>query len=401
MMQGFERGQQDARNQAYQDQLRQRQLADDDLARRNNNYTLLQKQLQYKDEQMGMLHAAATNTAAAFGAQVQSGAADPDTLTKIYNEGAPDGQGIRSGTLQVKINRQTPDASVLQYTRQDGTPMSVNLGSLRQYVSSFTPAARPDLMPVSPGATVIDKRTGKPVYRAPQPTPTDKRITVSPGATVVDQSGRVIYSAPPKDGTVGGIGTTSPVSWANATSRQVAENNGTAITFDANGNLVLPKPNATQRAGAIAALASAYGKNRNFAIPPQVAAEAAQYAYDQYANIPGSNGAVDISDPALMQKVDARVRAIMGGGAQPQGYGIRIPPPGGVSYGVGVPPTQSSAVNPTLSSQTGTYLQQARAAVRNGKDPQAVVQRLKTLGVPDAAIQQFNPYAPDGSPQGP
>jgi hypothetical protein len=55
----------------------------------------------------------------------------------------------------------------------------------------------PDLMTVSPGATVLDPATGKPVYSAPS---APDLMTVSPGSTVLDPTTQQpVFTAPPNE----------------------------------------------------------------------------------------------------------------------------------------------------------------------------------------------------------
>jgi len=57
----------------------------------------------------------------------------------------------------------------------------------------------PKPVTVSPGAALVDPKTGKPIFTAPAAQAPNRPVTVSPGATLVDPAtGKVIFTAPSK-----------------------------------------------------------------------------------------------------------------------------------------------------------------------------------------------------------
>lgn len=263
---------------------------------------------------------------------------DPSIVENAYNEQAPKGQRIKPGSLQIIPDATNPGATQIRYVRDDGKTRTTTLADWNQVAAAYIPPAK---------NVVVGK---------------DQRLVNSTNGQVVTDTS-----------TGGDVSSVSPNGWASQVSTQIAKNYGGLI--DAQGNLTGLNNDTARTVGDLAGAAAAYGKSINYAVPAPTVAAAAKYVHDSMG--------IDPKDPKFMGALDQTVKQYSGGSQSGAG-GIPASAPSATTFGLPNPLTQQA---PAANPNAAALLQQAKAAIGAGKDPQAVRQRLQQLGVSDADIQ--------------
>jgi hypothetical protein len=122
------------------------------------------------------------------------GAKDNDALVNtMLSSGDPD---LQSAAVNLKVAQMKPKAAeVGRFKVENGAVIDTATG---QIVAGELQQKGDGIQRVSPGETLFDPRTGKPIYTADQKPQGPQ--TVSPGQVIVDPAtGREIYSAPEKE----------------------------------------------------------------------------------------------------------------------------------------------------------------------------------------------------------
>lgn len=313
------------------------QQAGDDAKIAHNN--AIQSKLNLDNESWNNLHTSIYASARVMNDQVENAikgtgqGVNTGAIEQVYNEKAPAGQRIKPGTLQISVDNTHPGESQIQYVGDDGKPRKTTLAAWNQVAAAYVPPSKP--IALGKDSRLVEPNTGKVL--------TD----TAPGAGVSD---------------------VSPNSWSNSAAAQLAKNYGGMI--DAQGNLTGLTNEKSRLVGDLAGVASAYGKAHGYSIPPQTVAAAAKAVYDQQGISP--------TDSKFMGALDAEIKKYQG-----TNLGVQVAPDAPASVGgLPNPLKQTAAALPT-----DQLLTQAKQAIQNGKDPTAVRQRLKELGVSDNDIQ--------------